>query len=45
MSDKERIKHMQDCNWKPAAQYWRELYERSQTDIAKLKKQIAELEK
>ena len=43
MTDLERIKFMQDCNWKPAGQYWRELYERSQATVAKQAEELVEL--
>jgi hypothetical protein len=44
MNDLDRIKLMQDCNWKPANQYWRELYEASQKKIKVLEQRLAELE-
>lgn len=44
MTDKERVQLMRDCNWKPANQYWRELYLESQQLITKLKLRIQELE-
>jgi hypothetical protein len=45
MTDKERIAYMQECNWKSANQYWRELYLKSREQLANLKKQLDELEK
>lgn len=45
MGDLERVQHMKDCNWKPASQYWHELYLKSQQEIAELKRKIQELEK
>jgi hypothetical protein len=45
MTDAERVQHMKDCNWKPAVQYWHELYLKSQQQIAELKRKIQELEK
>jgi hypothetical protein len=45
MTDLERVKLMQDCNWKSANQYWRELYERSQDKIKELEQKLKELEK
>lgn len=45
MTDKERVEHMADHNWKPANQYWREQYERSQAELEQLKQRIKELEK
>jgi len=44
-TDLESVKHMQDCNWKPASQYWHELYVKSQVTIEELKLKIQELEK
>lgn len=45
MTDIERIKLMRDCNWKPANQYWRELYEQSQAKVAELEQKIQLMEK
>jgi len=45
MTDLERVQLMQKLNWKPASQYWRELYLKSQEQIAELKRKIQELEK
>jgi len=45
MTDLERVKFMADCNWKPANQYWRELYERSQLHVKALEKQLADLDR
>ena len=28
MTDLEKVKMMEDMNWKPAAQYWKEQYEK-----------------
>jgi len=28
MTDQEKVKMMEDMNWKPAAQYWKEQYEK-----------------
>lgn len=44
MTDLERVKLIQDYNWKPASQYWRELYLKSQEQIEELKRKIQELE-
>ena len=44
MTDAERVQYMKDCNWKPAVQYWHELYLKSQQQIAELKLKIQELE-
>ena len=45
MTDLERVQRMRDYNWKPATQYWREMYERSQAKVEELKQRIQELEK
>ena len=45
MTDLERVQYMKDCNWKPASQYWHELYLKSQAEIEELKLKIQELEK
>lgn len=45
MTDKERVEHMADCNWKPANQYWREQYVNRCAEIEQLKQRIKELEK
>lgn len=45
MTDLERVVHIQNCNWKPANQYWRELYSKSQEQVEELKRKIQELEK
>jgi hypothetical protein len=45
MTDAERVQRMADCNWKPAVQYWHELYIKSQQQVAELKRKIQELEK
>ena len=44
MKDLARIQLMQDCNWKPASQYWYELYIKAQAEIQQLKLRIQELE-
>lgn len=44
MTDLERIQLMQDCNWKPASQYWREKYESSQAKLLAAQQKIKELE-
>ena len=44
MTDLERVQRMADCNWKPASQYWHELYLKSQAEIEKRKQKIKELE-
>ena len=44
MTDLERIQLMQDCNWKPASQYWYERYLEALNEVQKLKQQIQELE-
>ena len=33
MTDKDKIKHMEDANWKPANQYWKEKVEKLQKDL------------
>ena len=38
MSDKDKVKLMEDLNWKPAVQYWRE-------QVEKLEKKLALYEK
>lgn len=45
MTDLEKIQRMQDCNWIPANQYWRERYLEALNEVQKLKQQIQELEK
>ena len=45
MTDLEKVQLMSDCSWKPASQYWHELYVKSQAELEKLKQKIAELEK
>lgn len=45
MTDLERVQFMRDCNWKPASQYWHELYLRSQARIEELEQKIKLLEK
>ena len=44
MDDLARIKLMAELNWKPASQYWHELYVKSQAEVADLKLKIKELE-
>ena len=44
MNDLERVKHMRDCNWKPANQYWRELYEASQAKVTELEQKLQQSE-
>jgi len=52
MNDLERVQHMRDCNWKPASQYWYELYTKNQEklvlqaiEISNLKQKLKLLEK
>ena len=45
MTDLERVRRMAELNWKPASQYWYELYTKSQAEIQQLKQKIKELEK
>lgn len=33
MNDLEKVQRMADLNWKPASQYWHELYLKSQAEI------------
>lgn len=44
MTDLEKIQRMQDCNWIPANQYWREKYESSQAKLLAAQQKIKELE-
>lgn len=45
MDDLERIKLMAELNWKPASQYWHELYVKSQAKVDELEQRIKLLEK
>jgi hypothetical protein len=44
MTDLEKVQRMAECNWKPASQYWHELYVKSQAEVADLKLKIKKLE-
>jgi hypothetical protein len=35
MGDKDRIKHMEDANWKPSNQYWKDKAEKLQKDLTR----------
>ena len=36
MGDKDRIKHMEDANWKPANQHWKDKAEKLQKDLTSM---------
>lgn len=44
MTDLEKIQRMQDCNWVPANQYWREKYLSSLAKLVAAHQKIKELE-
>jgi hypothetical protein len=44
MTDLEKVQRMADLNWKPASQYWHELYIKSQAEVEKLKLKIKEMD-
>jgi hypothetical protein len=45
MTDLEKVRRMADLNWKPASQYWYEMYVKSQAKVEQLEQKIKLLEK
>lgn len=43
LSDKERVQRMKNQNWKPAATYWKELFETEKAKNAALQEEVEAL--